>query len=168
MNRVIHTERLLLREMTLDDAEDVFMWVSNPKVNRYLPYSVYTDIEEVKKWIASLEKEKNEFGFELKDTGHLIGAGSVNLLENDMYEIGYNFKESMWNKGYATEAVQAMITWAKDHLHARHFLAIYANSNIASGKVLLKCGFTFDRFGEYATYDGSETFPASFYVLHLE
>ncbi len=38
----------------------------------------------------------------------------------------------------------------------------------ASRRVILKCGFTFDHYGQYSRFDGSETFDASFYVMHLD
>ena len=37
MDRLIETERLLLRPLTVDDAADVFEWVGDPVVNRYMP-----------------------------------------------------------------------------------------------------------------------------------
>ena len=60
-----------------------------------------------------------------------------------------------------------MIEWAYTALGARDFCCNHANANEASRNVICKCGFTFDRFGQYPRFDGSETFDASFYVMHL-
>lgn len=79
MNKVIKTERLLLRPLVKSDADDVFEWVGDPIVNRYMTYPLYHDVKQVVKWIESLEDDKNEFAFCLQDTGEVVGAGSVSF-----------------------------------------------------------------------------------------
>ena len=87
----IETERLILRPLIVSDAKDVFEWVGDPIVNRFMPYPVYGSIDQVKKWISSLNNAKNEFGFCLKDTGKVIGSGSITFdLDKNSYELGYN------------------------------------------------------------------------------
>lgn len=169
MNKIIKTERLLLRPLVKSDAEDVFEWVGDPIVNRYMPYSLYQDVSQVERWIESLEDDKNEFAFCLQDTGKVIGAGSVSYNpERNAYELGYNLNRAYWGKGYATEASKAMIQWAYTNLNVRNFFARHANANKASGKVILKCGFQFEKYGQYSRFDGSEVFEASYYTLHLD
>lgn len=102
-------------------------------------------------------------------TTKIIGAGSVTLdTERNAYELGYNLNRKFWKNGYATEASKAMIQWAYNELGARNFCANHANANIASEKVIKKCGFQFERYGQYSRFDGSEIFDASFYTMHLE
>ena len=48
------------------------------------------------------------------------------------------------------------------------FYANHAIANPASGRVMEKCGLTFDHYSEYSTFDGSETFPAKVWKLTLE
>lgn len=165
----IETKRLRLRPLVTGDAADVFAWVGDPIVNRYMPYSLYHEIREVERWIDSLEDDENEFAFCLKETGKVIGAGSVTLDPvRNAYELGYNLNRAFWGNGYATEAASAMIQWAYTQLGAREFCANHANANAASGRVLSKCGFRFDHYGQYARFDGSEVFDASFYAMHLD
>lgn len=73
----IETERLILRPLTAADAEGVFEWVSDPVVNRFMPYNLYDNVEQVKEWIAGIREEHNHFGFELAATGKVIGSGDV-------------------------------------------------------------------------------------------
>lgn len=169
MNRTIETERLLLRPLAVNDAGDVFEWAGDPVVNTYLPYALYRDVSEVTAWISSLEEDENEFAFCLRSTGKVIGSGSISFdPHRNAYDLGYNLNRSYWGRGYATEAARAMIRWAYDTLGARDFCTSHANANTASGNVIHKCGFQFERFGQYSRFDGSETFDASFYTLHLE
>ena len=167
--RRIETDRLLLRPLTLADAEDVFEWVGDSVVNRYMPYALYENVEQVKAWISDIVDEDLEFGFELKKTGKVIGAGSVGYdVSRAAYELGYNLNRAYWGKGFATEASRAMLQWAHDALGARDFVANHAVANTASGNVIRKCGFQFERYGQYGRFDGSEVFDAAFYRLHME
>lgn len=168
-DRIIKTERLILRPLTVSDAEDAFEWQSDPEVNRYMVYPLYTDIEKTREWIAGLGPDENEFGFALKSTGKVIGAGGIKYVKaEDAWELGYNLNRAYWGMGYATEASRALIRWAYEVGGARDFIACHATANAASGNVIKKCGFTLVRHGQYDRYDGSETFDAAFYKMHLE
>lgn len=169
---VIETERLILRPLTTDDAEAEFVWLSDPIVNRYMPYSLYTNVADVVKWLefASSTEDELHFGFVRKADGLLIGAGSIGPKnpETGAWEFGYNFRRDAWNQGYATEATRAMIDLARREYGVRVFNAGHAIANPASGRVMEKCGLHFDHFGEYSRFDGSETFPAKFWTLVVE
>ena len=167
MNPTIETDRLILRPLCETDADDVFEWAGDPVVNRYMPYPVYQNVTQVQKWIQSIQPEDYEFCFVLKETGKVIGSGSIGLNDEKRYELGYNLNRHYWGQGYATEAAQAMIDWAYHELGATDFVASHAMNNTASGHVLKKCGFQFDHYGQYSRFDGSETFDATFLVLHL-
>lgn len=168
MRRIV-TERLILRPLTAEDADDVFEWVGDHIVNRFMPYNLYDNVEQVKEWIAGIDEDHNHFGFELAETGKVIGSGDVGFdPENDAYGLGYNLNRAFWGQGFTTEASKAMIQWAYETVGARDFIACHAVENPASGKVLQKCGFRFERYGQYSRFDGSETFDAVFYSLHLD
>lgn len=167
--RRIETERLILRPLTTNDAKDVFEWVSDPVVNRFMPYGLYNNVEQVKEWINGIEEDKNHFGFELAETGKVIGSGDVGFdSENGAYGLGYNLNRAFWGQGFATEAAKAMIRWAYETVGARDFVACHAVQNPASGKVIQKCGFRFEKNGQYSRFDGSETFDAAYYSLHFD
>jgi len=168
MKRTIETERLIIRPIEVDDAQAAFVWLSDPRVNRYMPYPLYTDVDQAIEWISALKEESNEFVFVLKDSGLVIGAGSIKPQENRLWEVGYQLRYDYWNKGYTTEAAKAMIKWAYDYCNAREFMARHATANVASGKVLQKCGYKFDRYGKYSRYDGSETFEATYYKMSIK
>ena len=166
--KVIESERLIIRPIEIDDAKDVFEWASDPVVNRYMPYPLHKDIHQAEEWIRSLG-DKNEFVFCLKDTGEVVGGGSMSYREAfDAYELGYNLKRKHWGMGYATEASKALIQWAYEELGVHDFMARHANANHASGNVIKKCGFQFEKYVKLEKYDGSEAYDATYYRLHLE
>ena len=77
MDRFIETERLILRPFKSSDAEAAFVWLSDPRVNRYMPYPLYTSVAQAEQWIATHSEEDNEFIFVLKSNKLTIGAGSI-------------------------------------------------------------------------------------------
>lgn len=169
MERIISTERLILRPLTVADAPDVFEWTGDPVVNKFMNYSIYENIDQVKKWISQIKDEDNSFGYILKSTGKVIGSGSIRFNDQDnVYELGYNLNRAFWNHGFATEAAKALVKWAYENCGARDFTAMHANENTASGNVIRKCGFVFDKYGQYSKFDNSRTFEASCYKLHLD
>ena len=166
--KVIESERLIIRPIEIDDAKDVFEWAGDPVVNRYMPYPLHKDIHQAEEWIRSLG-DKNEFVFCLKDTGEVVGGGSMSYREAfDAYELGYNLKRKHWGMGYATEASKALIQWAYEELGVHDFMARHANANHASGNVIKKCGFQFERYVKLEKYGGNEAFDATYYRLHME
>lgn len=170
---ILETERLILRCPSPDDAQMAFVWLSDPEVNRFMPYDLYKSVDEARAWLTRVNEEPSDefsFAFVRRDDGLVIGTGSIGPRESgsSLWELGYNLRRDCWNQGYATEAAKAMIRFAYDVFGVRDFGANHAIENPASGKVMEHCGMHFDHTMEYSTYDGSETFPAKAYRMHLE
>lgn len=166
---VLETDRLILRALSPDDAENAFVWQSDPLVNRYMRYTLYTDVEDTRKWLASVQDSIHDFGVVRKADGLLIGsAGAAPADDPAFWELGYNFRHDCWNQGYATEASRALLRYARDPHGIHDFVAGHAVQNPASGRVMEKCGFIYNHDGNYARFDGSETFDCRFYTLHLD
>lgn len=166
----LETERLILRPLTVEDASAAFVWLSDERVTKFMPYQTYTDIENVRKWIDSLSGEDNyNFGFVFKENNLLIGSGDIGYSSRTKaWEFGYNIRYDYWNRGLTTEAAKCMMKFAFDSFGARDFSSNHAVDNPASGKVMKKCGLVFREYGHYSKFDGSRTFKASFYQAHLE
>ena len=169
-NITLETERLILRPLSVDDADAVFVWASDPKVNRYMIYPLHTGVEVTRQWLRSVEQGAEgdyEFGFVRRSDGLLIGTGGVYDNGDGTWELVYNLRHDCWGRGYAAEAVKAMIAFAHDALGAKVFTAFHAVDNPASGRVMEKCGLVYQHEGEYSKVDGSETFRTKFYRLEL-
>ena len=154
----INTERLLLRPLKVADAEDVFEWVSDERVSRYMVYTTYTDIGQVRKWLAFAREDAAtyNFGFERISDGKLIGSGDIGWnAAKGCWEFGYNFRYDCWGMGYATEAAKAMMRYAYENFGARKFAASHCEPNLASGNVMKKCGLHFVGYGKFEKLDGS-------------
>lgn len=169
---IIETERLILRPLNVDDAPAVLEWASDERVSKFMSYTGYDDINIAKQWLESLENEESEWnwGFELKETGKLIGSGSIgsDSVFEGYWGIGYNIRYDCWRKGYTTEAMRAIIDFVNKELGVNKICACHAVDNPASGRVMEKCGLKFHHYGEYTKIDGSQTFKSKFYKTEFE
>ena len=114
MKMILETERLFLREMTMDDFDSMYAVLADPEIMQHYPYSF--DEERVRSWIERNMNRYKEDGFGLwavclKDTGEMIGDCGLTLqnIEGQMLpEIGYHIRKDQQRKGYAKEAAMAV------------------------------------------------------------
>lgn len=147
----IHTNRLILRKITLNDKESLFKCFSNPLVTKYLFIGLNKTIEDTEKLLKfildSYENNKpTQWGITLKGSDELIGlCGFSNIDEkNKKAEIGYILNFEYWNKGIATEAVTKVIEFGFRALKLNKIEARCINENIASEQVMIKNGMKLD------------------------
>ena len=168
---VLETDRLTLRCPTVDDAPAAFVWCADPEVNRFMPYSLYTRVEDVAVWLKTVE-EGGLYDFALVRRADGLVMGTCGIYPGDAPEqpwsFGYNLRRDCWGQGYATEASRAMIDFAFRVFGVREFVASHAVANPASGHVMAHCALVPDHLGSYSRFDGSETFPACFQRLTLD
>ena len=168
---ILETERLILRPLSENDAEDVFAWTGDTEVNEYMIYLPHKSVSFTREWLSKMDNDNDKsytFGYLCKETNHLIGSGGIYYhLDTADWHIGYNLRKDAWHKGYATEAMKRIIAFAHQELGAVAFASEHAVENIASGKVLEKCGFRFCGDGTFTKADGSRVFPSKQYSMRL-
>lgn len=152
MKLPIITERLILRKITLDDMDDLFLLDSNPEVMKYVGVQPFTSKEQTLKLIESLlnQYDKNGTGRLAvieKETNQFIGWSGIKLLTDEVngfknvYELGYRFLPEFWGKGYATESAQASLDLGFNQLNADKIYAYADVENQSSNHILTKLGF---------------------------
>jgi ribosomal-protein-alanine N-acetyltransferase len=155
MKTLIETERLLLRNITLDDKEKMFRLHSDPDVQKYTGEAVVESIEEIEKAIRTRINNYEKYGYGrwatfLKNGMQFVGwAGLAYLAEFDEIDLGYRFLPEYWGLGIATEASHAILTYGFDKLELRKIIAIAMKENKASMRVMEKVGMEFDKFAPY-------------------
>lgn len=173
MTPIIETERLILRPLSVDDAEAVYNgWGRDKEVARFMRWNLHNNIEETKEWLIGEEAAATKgdsdlnWGFVLKENNQLIGSGGLIFSrKHQMYEIGYNLNRECWRKGYATEAAKRITVFARDQLKEKQLFAVHAADNPASGRVIEKVGFQYQGEGTYSSFDGTRTFQSKEYIL---
>lgn len=161
--KYIQTSRLFLMPLDVSDAAEAFKWCGDAEVNRFMNYTLYTDVRDVAKWIE--DSGHNCFGFFLRN-GQLIGSGDVAVNKNGECELGYNLAKAYWGKGYCTEASLGMLSFRAVQ-GIREFACEHAVDNVRSARVIQKCGFVFTDDGSYTSFDGTRTFKSRKYKLKL-
>lgn len=152
MSIQIETQRLLLREMTDDDAPGMFALDSDPKVLTYLNSQPHTDIAQSLAVIHFVQQQYRDNGIGrwavlLKDTNTFIGWAGLKLNKTPLnghvnyLDLGYRFIPEYWGKGYATEASRVSLSYGFKILKAPVIYAAVMLGNEASQNVLEKVGF---------------------------
>lgn len=150
--KVLETERLILRRFNKEDGPSVFYNYSNDeRVTRYMPWKPMKDVSEaLEKCIEREEKYTNldyyHWAIVIKETNELIGAiKEVDYSTNkECIEIGYCLGYNWWGKGYGTEALKEIIRYFFEDIGFNRIEATHQSDNIASGKIMEKCGMNFE------------------------
>ena len=155
MQIFLETERLILRQFTGDDVENLVELDSDPEVMRYLNGGIATPRELVEQQILQrfLSYYERYDGFGVwaaieKSSGAFIGWFSFRPHDEsrpDEAEVGYRLRRSAWGRGYATEGAQALIRKGFTELGVQRVTANTYEHNTASRRVMEKVGMTLAR-----------------------
>ena len=148
---VIQTDRLLIREFTQNDIDDIFEYASIPEVTKFLPWETHKSIVDTNDF---LEMSKNMFmisdnidwAIELKSEKKVVGGIAIRKWndENHCADIGYVLSKKYWNQGIITEALKAVIKFGFEELKANRVEAHCDENNIGSYKVMEKTGMKYE------------------------
>jgi len=149
MKKILETERLYLREMTMDDFEALYKVLADPSIMQHYPYTF--DEERVRGWIERNIRRYSEDGFGLwavclKDTGDMIGDCGLTLQNIDgslLPEIGYHIRADQQRKGYAKEAAAAVRDWAFQNTEYPALYSYCKYTNVGSFKTAESIGMRF-------------------------
>lgn len=143
----IVTPRLLLRRMTMADAQDVFAYSRDPEVSRHVLWDAHRSIQDSRAYLRFIQRqyragEASSWGIVLRETGHLIGTIGFMWInrENRSAEAGYSLARAHWNRGYMTEALRAVLRYGFEELDLHRIEAQHETDNAASGRVMEKAG----------------------------
>jgi RimJ/RimL family protein N-acetyltransferase len=143
---ILETERLILREMNLDDLDNLFKVLSDPETMKFYPKPC--DRSTTKLWIERnmqryIQQGIGLWGVILKENNQLIGdCGLVRQKIDDVteVEIGYHVRRDLWGQGLATEAAQACLNYGFKQLSCDKLIGLIRPGNIASRRVAEKNG----------------------------
>ncbi|MBK7811423.1 MAG: GNAT family N-acetyltransferase [Saprospiraceae bacterium] len=155
---ILETERLYLREMTIDDAENAYFLNLDPEVLRFTGDEPFESIEKARSFLENYDHYR-KYGFGrwamiLKSTHEFIGfCGLKYTEEENEFDIGFRLLKNHWNKGYATEAAKACLDLGFSKFDMKEIVGRVMKENMASIRVLEKLGL---RFHHSILIDGQE------------
>lgn len=148
----VHTERLLLRPVAVDDATALFEHASDPELPRQMTWAAHASVAQTREFLASCVAEREagrEFVWVIEESGRVAGLVGVEGVVRgvlasrfDRAELGYWLGRDFRGRGLMTEAARAALEMAFGVL-ALHKVTVHAFSeNHASLRVIEKLGFT--------------------------
>lgn len=143
---IIETERLTLRELTLDDQNDLARVLSDAESMAHYPHPFTAS--EVEGWIRWSLANYKTHGYGLwavirREDGVFLGDCGITRQEiegNQLPELGYHIIKEYWGNGYASEAAAACIAYAFDDLGMDAVYSYTTPDNLASRRVAEKNG----------------------------
>jgi ribosomal-protein-alanine N-acetyltransferase len=131
--------------MALSDAPDVFAYAKDPEVLRYTTGMTPRQLEETREFLegALADPDGRVWAIQLRGQTAVIGAVDFGLSSPETGSIHYVLGRRHWGQGLMSEAVDAVCTWAFTTLPSLlDITTTVALENVASARVLEKCGFT--------------------------
>ncbi len=148
----LESDRLILRPFCQEDQDAFFRNIeSDEKMTKYLRWKPATKPEQAKavldEWIAGYEK-KNFYQWAIvpKEIGEPIGTISVVEMaeETSKVHVGYCIGHPWWHKGYTSEALSMIIPFFFEEVKVNRIESMHDPDNENSGKVMQKCGMTYE------------------------
>ncbi len=153
----IKTSHLTITTFSPDMAQSVYENSQDDDIRRFVPDEVYDSAEEARAAIKFLmsryDSDDGPFVYPIitNDGGQNIGYIQLCQIDDGSWEIGYHIAKQFTGKGYATEAVKAFFPVMAEKLNIKEVYGICLAENLASVRVLEKCGFVqiFQGLGDY-------------------
>lgn len=167
---MIETERLFLREYTMDDFDALYEIVSDAETMQHYPAPF--DEEKTKGWIRWNLDNYEKYGFGLwaivlKETGAFIGDCGISIQNIDgemLPEIGYHVHKKYWRKGFAKEAARAVRDWVFENTNYDIVYSYMKYTNVGSYSTAIANGMK--KVKEYA--DPKNTISYAYAITRKE
>lgn len=152
MNKtILESERLLLREITHDDCDDLLQIWGDVEAMRLFPKTL--DRQEMADWIDRNLKRYEEFGHGIwavirKADQQFVGdCGLVIQDVNGVLEleVAYHFNKKFWGKGFAAEAARGCMDYARTKLDRSRIISMVRPENLASRRVAERNGLKIEK-----------------------
>ena len=145
---ILVTERLTLRQLVIDDEQEIFTLRSDSEINKYLDRQVSNTIEDARNFINKVNENINKndslyWAITLGDRNILVGTICLFSFsgENGKCEIGYELLTNFQGQGIMKEAVEKVIDYAFNTIKVQKIEAFLHRDNQSSIKLLEKFSF---------------------------
>ena len=154
--KVLETERLVLRRLTVDDLDDLFSLYHGPDVRKYYSEGIpsYEETRQELEWMINHCYAKYGFGMWAtieKKTGKFMGRCGLTPMDiegREEIEVGYMLAREYWGRGLATEAARAILHYGFEQVGLVRLICVINPGNQASGRVAEKIGMRLEIDGD--------------------
>ncbi|MEK3951941.1 GNAT family N-acetyltransferase [Psychrobacillus sp. FSL K6-1464] len=148
---ILETERLILRKVTEEDIEDMYLYGSDEEVSKYVTWNTHETIADTKGFVEFVlnkyeNKQVSPWGIEYKENGKFIGTIDFVWWQpnHKIAEIGYVISRDYWGKGLTTEVAKELVKFGFEEMDLVRVQARCDVENIASARVMEKAGMTLE------------------------
>ncbi|MGD9909234.1 MAG: GNAT family N-acetyltransferase [Candidatus Izemoplasmatales bacterium] len=173
----LETNRLILRDFTLDDVDDLYEYASLDTVGPSAGWAPHNSKHESLQILRHFIEKQDVWAIELKEEGKVIGSiglhKRINVEGRLLHEVGYVLSTPYEGHGYMTEACKKVLNYAfmdldVDIVKVAHFLG-----NDKSRRVIEKCGFIYEKEGTHQSLSYGPKLSKIYYMtkteyLHME
>jgi RimJ/RimL family protein N-acetyltransferase len=180
MSTRLETARLVIRTFKPGDAGAWVAMLSDPEVRRYLPGPAPT-METFGSGLQARRAMEREGGYamwavEEKDGGAFVGQCGLRPVDSMQpqttatalaaegtrreFDLAYHLTQACWNKGYATEAAIAVLSYGLGPLGLGCIIAVAAPDNIGSWRAMEKAGMRYQGSADYYGLEGLKKYVA--------
>ena len=145
----LETDRLVLKELTQSNTQDLLEIFSDPEVMKYYNMKPAQSVDEIKGLITDTKKSYEDcqairWGIHLKENDKLVGTCGFQNFEEESkkFEIGYELSRSYWGQGIMKEAIERTLMFGFEQVEVNRVEALVESENISSQKLLEKINFT--------------------------
>ncbi|MEK4814955.1 GNAT family protein [Bacillus sp. FSL L8-0287] len=162
----VKAERLLIRKFEFKDWQAVHEYTSDINVMKYIPEGVFTE-EDTRNFVnENIGKNAKNFPVVLIDEDILIGHIVFHkYFGKHTYEIGWVFNPKYFNKGYASEAAQAILKYGFKEMKLHRIIATCQPQNIPSYRVMEKIGMRREGHFRKCIPHGNEWWDEYYYAI---
>ena len=170
---LLETPRLVLRRFVESDADAAFRnWEGDASVTKFLRWQAYTDpataAQTLRAWIARYEDPAfYQWAIVPKELGEPIGT--ISVVDQDartrMVHIGYCIGSRWWGRGFMSEAFSAVIDFFFDEVGVNRIESMHDPNNPASGRVMQKCGLSYEGTLRQADWNNQGIVDACMYAI---
>ena len=144
----IETERLILREWSFSDEQDLFEYAKNPNIGPRAGWKPMDNINEAREIIKMFINGGDVWAIELKSNNKVIGSIGLHKDKQRPFHfvkmLGYVLSEDYWGQGIVPEGVNAVLDYAFNHLYLELTTVAHFPFNHQSKRVIEKCGFKYE------------------------
>lgn len=148
--KIAETKRTVIRELCAQDIDEVVKISREEHILKFVEDGRVPEEEQKEKLLAYIDNIYSFYDYGIwgifdRADGSLIGLISLDFLadtEEARYETGFFIRKERLGQGFATEAIEMVVNYAKNKLSASELIAITDYENMTARSLLEKCGFT--------------------------